>query len=105
MSFFRVNSGFITITGNSIRVYHFYKLLSSSLKREVLHFYDFTAKAIQAIQCSHQFGTISSFDVEYPKIKSDIPLGIEENGVILVEPLDYTESSQDHIACKCRTWK
>jgi hypothetical protein len=27
--------------------------------------------------------------VDYPKIKSDIPSEIEENGVILFDPLDY----------------
>lgn len=56
---------------------------------EDLNFYDFNAKAIQG---NHQFGTTSSFDVEYPKIRSDIPPGIKENGVILFEPLDYTQS-------------
>ena len=30
-----------------------------------------------------------SYDVDYPKIKSDIPSGIEENGVVLFDPLDY----------------
>jgi hypothetical protein len=49
-------------------------------------FYDFNAKAIQG---KKQYSTTYAFDVDYPEIKSDIPSNIEENGVVLFEPLDY----------------
>jgi hypothetical protein len=49
-------------------------------------FYDFNSIALQG---KKQFSTTYSYDVDYPKIKSDIPSGIEENGVVLFDPLDY----------------
>lgn len=49
-------------------------------------FYDFNAKALQG---KKQYATTYSYDVEYPQIKSDIPPRIEENGVVLFDPLDY----------------
>ncbi len=49
-------------------------------------FYDFNAKALQG---KKQYSTTYSYDVTYPQIKSDIPPGIEENGVVLFDPLDY----------------
>jgi hypothetical protein len=49
-------------------------------------FYDFNAKALQG---KKQYSTTYSYDVDYPAIKSDIPPGIEENGIVLFEPLDY----------------
>jgi hypothetical protein len=55
-------------------------------KKASVGFYDFDAKAIQG---KRQYSTTYSFDVTYPQIKSSIPPEIEENGVILFEPLDY----------------
>lgn len=55
-------------------------------KKASVGFYDSDAKAMQG---KKQYSTTYSFDVTYPQIKSDIPPGIEENGVILFEPLDY----------------
>jgi hypothetical protein len=49
-------------------------------------FYDFNSIALQG---KKQYSTTYSYDVDYPKIKSDIPSGIEENGVVLFDPLDY----------------
>jgi hypothetical protein len=49
-------------------------------------FYDFNAKAFQG---NKQYSTTYSYDVEYPKIKSDIPARIQEDGVILFDPLNY----------------
>ena len=49
-------------------------------------FYDFNAKAFQG---KKQYSTTYSYDVTYPQIKADIPPGIEENGVVLFDPLDY----------------
>jgi hypothetical protein len=44
-----------------------------------------------AIQGKTQFGTTTgSSDVKYKNIKTTIPPGIEENGVVLFEPLNYT---------------
>jgi hypothetical protein len=44
-----------------------------------------------AIQGKTQFATTTgSFDVKYKNIKTTIPPGIEENGVVLFEPLNYT---------------
>jgi hypothetical protein len=37
-----------------------------------------------------QYSTAYSFDVDYPEIKSDIPPGIQENGVVLFDPLNYS---------------
>lgn len=54
--------------------------------RTSIGFYDFNAKAIQG---KRQYSTTYSFDVDYPQIKSDIPPGVEENGVIIFEPVDY----------------
>lgn len=53
-----------------------------------INFYDFNAKAIQG---KRQFSTTYSYDVEYPSIKSDIPPGIQEDGVVLFQPLDYKQ--------------
>jgi hypothetical protein len=55
-------------------------------KKAGIGFYDFDAKALQG---KRQISTTYSYDVDYPKIKSDIPSGIEKNGVILFDPLDY----------------
>lgn len=52
---------------------------------EEFNFYTFNSKAIQG---RTQFGTTYSFNVDYPEIDSDIPLGIQENGVVIFEPLD-----------------
>jgi hypothetical protein len=49
-------------------------------------FYDYNSKALQG---KKQYSTTYSYDVDYPKIESDIPPGIEETGVVLFEPLDY----------------
>jgi len=49
-------------------------------------FYDFNAKAFQG---NKQYSTAYSYDVDYPQIKSDIPPRIQENGVILFDPLNY----------------
>jgi hypothetical protein len=46
-----------------------------------------------AVQGNRQFGTTYSFDVDYPKIKSDILPGITESGIVLFEPLN---ASQNH---------
>jgi len=55
-------------------------------KKTSIGFYDFNSKALQG---KRQYSTTYSYDVDYPQIKSDIPSGIEENGVILFDPLDY----------------
>lgn len=55
-------------------------------KKAGIGFYDFNSKALQG---KRQYSTTYSYDVDYPKIKSDIPSGIEENGVILFDPLDF----------------
>ena len=55
---------------------------------EDIKFYDFNAKAIQG---HTQFATTYSFDTTYPKIESTIPSGIQENGVVLFEPLDPSQ--------------
>jgi hypothetical protein len=55
-------------------------------KKAGIGFYDFNAKAFQG---KRQYSTTYSYDVDYPKIKSDIPSGIEESGVVLFDPLDY----------------
>ncbi len=46
----------------------------------------------RAIQGKTQFITTNSFDVNYPRIESVIPPGIEESGVVLFEPLDPTQN-------------
>lgn len=51
-----------------------------------IKYYDFDSKAIQG---KRQFSTTYSYDVEYPSIKSDIPPGIEEDGVVLFDPVNY----------------
>ncbi len=51
-----------------------------------INFYDFNAKAIQG---KRQYSNTYSYDVDYPTIKSDIPPGIQEDGVVLFEPLNY----------------
>jgi tetratricopeptide (TPR) repeat protein len=45
----------------------------------------------RAIQEKTQFTTTTSLYVNYPNIESTIPAGIEENGVLLFEPLDPTK--------------
>jgi hypothetical protein len=55
-------------------------------KKASVGFYDFSSKALQS---KRQYSTTYSYDVDYPKIKSDISSGIEENGVVLFDPLDY----------------
>ena len=55
-------------------------------KKAGIGFYDFNSIALQG---KRQYSTTYSYDVEYPKIKSDIPPRIEENGVVLFDPLDY----------------
>ncbi len=52
---------------------------------EDITFNDFNSRAIQG---KTQFITTNSYDVNYPRIESTIPPGIEENGVVLYEPLD-----------------
>jgi hypothetical protein len=42
-----------------------------------------------AIQGNKQYSTTYTFDIVYPEIKSNIPPGIKEEGVILFEPLNY----------------
>ena len=55
-----------------------------------IKFYDFDSKAIQG---NRQFSTTYSYDVDYPSIKSDIPPGIEEDGVVLFDPVNYKIAS------------
>jgi len=55
-------------------------------KKTGIGFYDFNAKALQG---KRQYSTTYSYDVDYPQIKSDIPPKIEENGVVIFDPLDY----------------
>ena len=57
---------------------------------EDMTFYNFNAKAIQG---HTQFAPTYSFDTTYPKIESTIPSGIQENGVVLFEPLDPSQDS------------
>jgi hypothetical protein len=59
---------------------------------EEVNFYTFNSKAIQG---RTQFGTTYSFDVDYPEIDSDIPPGIQENGVVIFEPLDPSASQTE----------
>jgi len=47
-------------------------------KKADIEFYDFNEKSFQG---KIQYGMTYSYDVNYPQIKSDIPSGIEENGV------------------------
>jgi hypothetical protein len=63
-----------------------YLTIENLNKKAGIGFYDFNSKALQG---KRQYSTTYSFDVDYPKIKSDIPSGIEENGVVLFDPLDY----------------
>jgi hypothetical protein len=62
---------------------------SSTNNTDDVHFYDSQSKAVQG---NRQFGTTYSFDVDYPKIKSDILPGITENGIVLFEPLNATQN-------------
>ena len=55
-------------------------------KKASVGFYDYDAKAMQG---KKQYAKTYSFDVTYPEIKSAIPAGIKEDGVILFEPLNY----------------
>lgn len=59
---------------------------------EEVNFYTFNSKAIQG---RTQFGTTYSFDVDYPEIDSDIPPGIQENGVVIFEPLNPSASQTE----------
>ena len=52
---------------------------------EDITFSEYSARAIQG---KSQFVTTNSYNVDYPKIESTIPAGVEENGVILFEPMD-----------------
>ena len=63
-----------------------YLTVENSNQKASIGFYDFNAKALQG---KKQYSTTYSYDVEYPQIKSDIPPRIEENGVVLFDPLDY----------------
>lgn len=73
----------VEFSDKNTRVY----LTVENLNRKVgITFYDFDAKAIQG---NRQFATAYSFDVDYPSIKSDIPPGIREDGVVLFDPLNY----------------
>ncbi|MGC2428290.1 MAG: hypothetical protein WA421_14720 [Nitrososphaeraceae archaeon] len=63
-----------------------YLTIENLNKKAGIGFYDFNSKALQG---KRQYSTTYSFDVDYPKIKSYIPSGIEENGVVLFDPLDY----------------
>ncbi len=59
-------------------------------KTDDIIFYDSDSRAIQG---KTQFTTTNSYDVNYPRIESTIPAGIEENGVVLFEPLDPAEAA------------
>jgi hypothetical protein len=49
-----------------------------------------------AIQGKTQIGTTTgSINVNYKNIKTTIPSGIEENGVVLFEPLNYTSPTTE----------
>ena len=73
----------VEFSDKNTRVY----LTVENLNKKIsIRFYDFNSKALQG---KRQFSTTYSYDVDYPKIKSDIPLGIEENGVVLFYPVDY----------------
>lgn len=52
---------------------------------EEVDFYTFSSKAIQG---TTQFEKTYSFDVDYPEIDSEILPGVQDNGVIIFEPLD-----------------
>ncbi|MBA3285854.1 MAG: tetratricopeptide repeat protein, partial [Nitrosopumilus sp.] len=56
---------------------------------EDVTFYESDARAIQG---KTQFIPTYSYETNYPKIESTIPAGIEENGVVLFEPLNPTLS-------------
>jgi hypothetical protein len=45
---------------------------------------------------------LAIYDVDYPQIKSDIPSGIEENGVILFDPLNYKTQWGYYESPKCQ---
>ena len=55
-----------------------------------IHFYSFNAVAFQE---NKQFEPTNVYDVDYPDIESEIYSGIEEEGVILFEPLDCSKSN------------
>jgi hypothetical protein len=61
---------------------------------EEVSFYDFNAKVLQG---NEQFGTTYSFDVDYPEIESEIPPGIQENGVVIFEPIDPSISNTSFV--------
>ena len=62
-----------------------YLTVENTNPSEDITFDDYNSRAIQG---KTQFITTNSYDVDYPKIVSTIPAGIEENGVVLFEPLD-----------------
>jgi tetratricopeptide (TPR) repeat protein len=66
-----------------------YLTIENTDPSEDILFYDFNSKAIQG---KTQYITTNSYSVDYPRIESTIPSGIEENGVVLFEPLDPNES-------------
>lgn len=59
-------------------------------KNTEIKFYDFNSKALQG---NRQFETTYDYDVDYPKIESDIPAGIVEDGVIIFEPMSVSQDS------------
>ncbi len=62
-----------------------YTTVENTNTSEYITFDDYNSRAIQG---KTQFMTTNSYDVGYPKNVSTIPAGIEENGVVLFEPLD-----------------
>jgi hypothetical protein len=77
----------IEFSDKNTRVY--LSVSSDKNNNEDVHFYDSQSKAVQG---NRQFGTTYSFDVDYPKIKSDILPGVTDYGVVLFEPLNSTEN-------------
>jgi hypothetical protein len=67
-----------------------YLTIENNNKNTEISFYDFNSKAIQG---NRQFETTTDYDVDYPKIQSDIPAGIVEDGVILFEPLSVDKGN------------
>jgi hypothetical protein len=63
------------------------------------------AEIIDAGHIRQNMGIVSQlaiYDVDYPQIKSDIPSGIEENGVILFDPLNYKTQWGYYESPKCQ---
>jgi hypothetical protein len=65
-----------------------YLAVENTNTNDDVKFYDFDQKAFQG---KRQFTTTYSFDVDYPKIESNIPPGIQEDGVVLFKPLDSSQ--------------